>query len=145
MVVPGHVQAGLLVNDDVDPNDPHGFAGRLALPGDTDLDIDIEDLYITSVTVLDREVIVGAFAERGYWAEEGGPLQEVHDCEFTLSYWFDPSPAKFFDDLIAKLEGWRDNATAIRLCGSPGRLSTMSADFNTWTPLPRRPMPGMIT
>lgn len=117
---------------------------RIAQIDDIDLDINIPDLYLTSVTTWERELIIGGYAEEGCW-DSGNGLETMHSIELTMGVSVRATLPRHFDHLVERLESWRDDHVPIRLIGAPNRLSALIENPAVWIPIPRQTMPGMVS
>lgn len=127
-------------------------AAQLAMPGDPDLDADVDGITITSVITVDetREILIlggdahGRFldANSGEMVDllPGDPVARIHTVE--LSARLPGMPDQPWVDYVATLHRWRDQATPLRMCSVPGRVTLLIEDRDTFLPFPRRPDPA---
>lgn len=119
------------------------YLEKIAKPGDTDLDIDVDGITITAVVRDGADFIVRTVDGFGWWRHENGetfvappgdPAASV--TELTMSFgWRTCAP--FMDGYQSQLETWRDTAVPLRFCAAPGRMSLLMEDEQKWLPLPR--------
>lgn len=96
-----------------------------AMPGDTDLDLDLSDLRLTAVVRAGERFLLQTRGGRGRYTSDGSlvstdewPVQDI-----TLSFAMaDPPGDEGATDLTyTVLMGWRDRGAPLRLIGAPGR------------------------
>lgn len=122
------------------------FTDLIAKPGDHDLDIDLDGLTVTAVVTDDRHILVRYVGGFGSWVCDDGTLAAfapgdgggVTEAESHLI--LDHCSDDEFGVYVERLEGWRDRAVPLRLCGAPDRMFTVIEDRATWLPMPRRPI-----
>jgi hypothetical protein len=124
---------------------------RLAMPGDPDLDCDVDGLTVTAVvSVLEtREVLVRMAGGFGMWVDSdtaapvefapGDPDAGVETVEVRLR--LPEMDARVFGEYVGLLEEWRDSAVPLHMTSAPGRCSLLFEDQDRIIPLPRRPDP----
>jgi hypothetical protein len=122
----------------------HKFVmSKIAKPGDPDLDLDIDGVTVTAVVVVGHELMVRTTGGWGTWistdgtrftAEPADPDSCVVEGQFNVAY---PQYPKSAAEQAVHLEAWRDTATPLRICGAPGKLTTIIENNDRWIMLPR--------
>ncbi len=117
------------------------ISDQLALPGDPDLDSDVTNLTITSVIATDdRELLIGVTGGRGRVNRRDGQTGIGGEIRAHL-----PSmPADMFAAFAARLNRWGADAVPIRMCGAPGRPTTLIDPEGALVMIPRRDHPDWI-
>lgn len=128
------------------------IAVRLAMPGDPDLDADVDGLTVTAVAANTptRELLVYLADGFGRMVDTasgrmrhfpaGDPDARVEHVE--LAAVLPDMPDRAWADYVATLERWRDTRTLLRMCCAPGRVTLLIEDRSTFLPFPRRPEPA---
>lgn len=112
------------------------------MPGDPDLDLDVDGATLVSVVPMGHEVWMKLAGGFGQWGGES-PWEalpgsdESDETEIQIQVGYLEPPEWLFRQLVSQLEKWRDAATPLRLCCAPGRYSTLIEDSDSWVPLPR--------
>lgn len=124
----------------------------LAMPGDPDLDADVDGLTVTSVVAVTetREVLVRLADGYGRFVDStngdmrhfppGDPTARVSGGDISLR--LPGMPDKVWAAYVGQLEAWRQKATPLRMCAAPGRVTLLIEDRSTFLPMPRRSDPN---
>lgn len=121
-------------------------AAKVALPGDPDIDIDLDGLTLVSVVRDGGEIIVRLTGGYGFWinADGGhdwfrlGTDARVDDVDINIDFGRDR--LDLVDWIYSKLCGWRDTGYPLRMCCAPGKASALiGAGADDWVMLPRTP------
>lgn len=126
-------------------------AALIAQPGDPDLDIDVDGVTLTAVVREGPHLLVAGSGGYGAWVGvDGEPAvfapgdESSKITELNLNGYFPNSDEEFLAEFSARLEQWRDQQVPVRICGAPGRMTTLIVDRDNWLPFPRRALPDDV-
>ncbi|MEU7802740.1 hypothetical protein AB0B10_26110 [Micromonospora arborensis] len=133
------------------PANPDAIASRLAMPGDPDLDADVDGLTITDLHIdaSARKLLIhladgfGRFVDSASGNMQHFPagLQTARVTHAEVGAWLPAMPDSTWTDFVTQLQTWRDQATPLRMCSAPGRVTLLIEVRQTFLPFPRRPEP----
>jgi hypothetical protein len=122
------------------------MAAEIAVPGDPDLDLDIDGVTITSVIALGCEILISAKGGFGSWVDADGEVSVfppgdessgITDVEIAVG-WHDSEKTRVYVKAMTTLLcRWRDQEVPLHMCCAPGKMSSLIEDANIWVPLPR--------
>lgn len=99
------------------------------MPGDTDLDLDLQDLVLTAVLRADDRFLLQTREGRGRYSVDGRLVgTDEHPVQgITLSFAMaDPPGGEGATEFTyTVLMGWRDRGARLRLIGAPGRQNVL--------------------
>jgi hypothetical protein len=121
------------------------------MPGDPDLDADVDGLTVTSVVAVaeTREVLIrlvdgfGRFVDSGTGEmthfPPGDPDARVSTADVKLR--LPTMPDDVWASYIGQLERWRDEARPLRMTAAPGKVTLLIGGRDDLLPMPRRADP----
>ncbi|MFG2046044.1 hypothetical protein ACGFIW_01270 [Micromonospora sp. NPDC048935] len=123
-------------------------AALLAMPGDLDLDADVDGLTVTRVGVdaNTRSLTVDLVDGFGRFVDTtggeqtflpGDPNSRVSTASITA--WLPDATPDAWDEYVTVLRRWRETGTPVRMCAAPGRYTTLIEDRHTFLLVPRTP------
>lgn len=119
---------------------------RFSQPGDEDLTCDIDNVTLTAVVVLGRQIEIGFRDGFGQWICADGTVavfepgdSDAKVTEGSISVQLDTMDDATFTSYADRLIEWRDRAVPLRICIAPGRPGSIIEDTKTWLPFPNRP------
>lgn len=125
-----------------------GAASLLAMPGDRDLDADVDCLTVTRVGVdpNTRTLTVTLADGFGRFVDTNGV---THDCPpgdldnrvgtATVTAALTEATAEAWAEAVTTLRRWWDTGTPVRLCAAPGRYTVLIEGRHTFLLFPRQP------
>lgn len=125
-------------------------ASLLAMPGDRDLDADVDCLTVTRVNVdaNTRSLAVGLVDGFGRFVDTTGTVQQFPPGDpqgrvstASVTAWLPDMPQPNWDEYVTVLRRWREMRTPVRLCAAPGRITVLIEDRNVFLLFPRTPSP----
>lgn len=117
---------------------------RLAQPGDPDLDFDVSGLTITSLTVMDRDIMLSFTGGVGWFLndDDGQRTPDMTDVAADVIISVTSAPPDIWDVYVNYIDRWATDKTLLRMCAAPDRMTTLIASPSEWLPLPRTPFPA---
>jgi hypothetical protein len=111
--------------------------------GDPDLCMDVDGCTLTSVVVMDREVLLTLTGGFGSWKDNDSTtvVDPGSDDAYRYQYTFSASrwPEDLFQGMLDTLEEWRAASVPLRLLGAPGKISILMLDEDNMLALARTP------
>lgn len=120
---------------------------QLAMPGDPDLDADIDGLVITSVVAFDdtRRILIHGGDAHGRFVDTTGQVADhppghptARITAVELSCRMPDMPDHLWADYVSTLCRWRDEAVPLRMTSAAGRVTMLIEDRDRFLPFPRR-------
>lgn len=121
---------------------------QLAMPGDPDLDCDVNGLVVTAVIANKdtREIMIRAEGGQGQWVDADGNHTEVDNItDLDMTARFPDMADQVWADYTAILYRWRDDGTTLRMTCAPERITLLIETRDVFLPFPRRPDPRSET
>jgi hypothetical protein len=116
------------------------FIDKVALPGDEDLNLDLDGCGVSSVVVFGREVMITLERGSGWMicdreleeiGVDGSPQLEETTLMINAELW----PDIAFNHVVGVLSQWNEEHALVRFTSAPGRLSVLMLDEGHWIPI----------
>ncbi|MEV1315452.1 hypothetical protein AB0J14_05125 [Micromonospora arborensis] len=126
----------------------HPVTTLLAMPGDPDLDADVDGLTVTRVEVdANTRTLTVALADGfGRFVDTTGANQEFPPGDpdsrvgtATVTACLPDVTEAVWAEYVTVLRRWWDTRMPVRLCAAPGRITVLIEDRNTFLLFPRKP------
>lgn len=125
---------------------PANDLDRVAMPGDPDLDFDVEGLFITHSLRWDNAMMLQLAGGAGRFTavssgSTAGPEDDadvVSDIEVEVVARYVAVSPELLERLFAQVVKWHDLRTPLHMTAAPGRLTRLSdPQTGVWVPIPR--------
>ncbi|MET8278366.1 hypothetical protein [Micromonospora sp. NPDC005174] len=119
----------------------HPATALLAMPGDPDLDADVDGLTVTRVGVdaNTRSLTVDLVDGFGRFVDDTGTAHEAPPGDpdsrantASITAWLPDATAADWEERVSVLRRWWEARTPVRLCRAPGRYTTLIEDRKTF-------------